>query len=50
MIQLIQVVQNIAEFVQEHDYIKDKWGYMLYNDRFYDPNLSLKKAFVLDKE
>jgi len=37
-------------FVQEHDYIKDKWGYMLYNDRFYNPNLSLKKAFVLDKE
>lgn len=37
-------------FVQEHDYIKDKWGYMLYSDRFYNPNLSLKKAFVLDKE
>ena len=36
-------------FVQEHDYIKDKWGYMLYSDRFYNPNLSLKKAFVLDK-
>ena len=37
-------------FVSEHDYIKDKWGYMLYDDRFYNPNLSLKKAFLLDRK
>lgn len=41
--------EKYKRFVQEHDYIKDKWGYMLYNDRFYNPNLSLSKPYVLDK-
>ena len=42
--------EKYRRFVSEHDYMKDKWGYLLYNDRFYNPNLSLKKAFVLDKK
>ena len=42
--------EKYRRFVSEHDYMKDKWGYLLYSDRFYNPNLSLKKAFVLDKK
>ena len=30
--------------------MKDKWGKVIYSDKFYNPNLSLKKAFVLDRE
>ena len=40
--------EKYKRFVSEHDYMKDKWGDLLYNDKFYNPNLSLKKAFVLD--
>lgn len=42
--------EKYKRFVSEHDYMKDRWGNMLYNDKFYNPNLSLKKAFVLDRK
>lgn len=42
--------EKYKRFVSEHDYMKDKWGYMLYSDKFYNPNLSLRKAFVLDRK
>ena len=47
---LLMMSEKYRRFVSEHDYMKDKWGYLLYSDRFYNPNLSLKKAFVLDKK
>ena len=42
--------EKYKRFVSEHDYMKDKWSNILYNDKFYNPNLSLKKAFVLDRK
>ena len=42
--------EKYKRFVSEHDYMKDKWGKVIYSDKFYNPNLSLKKAFVLDRE
>lgn len=41
--------KKYQRFVQEHDLMKERWGNILYQDKFYNPNLSLKKAFVLDK-
>ncbi|MFR2822382.1 MAG: glycosyltransferase family 2 protein [Thomasclavelia sp.] len=42
--------EKYKRFVSEHDYMKDKWSNILYNDKFYNPNFSLKKAFVLDRK
>lgn len=42
--------KKYQRFVSEHDYMKDKWSHMLYCDSFYNSNLSLKRAFALDKK
>lgn len=42
--------EKYRRFVQEHDLMKERWGNILYQDKFYNPNLSLKKAYVLDKK
>ncbi len=41
--------EKYKRFVSEHDYMKDKWSNVLFDDKFYNPNFSLKKAFVLDR-
>lgn len=47
---LDETSEKYKRFVSEHDYMKDRWGYLLYHDHFYNPNLSMKKAFVLDRK
>lgn len=42
--------EKYKRFMSEHDYMKNKWGDLLYRDNFYNPNLSHKLAFMLDKE
>ena len=36
-------------FKSEEKYMYDKWGKIIYNDRFYNSNFSLKGWFVLDR-
>lgn len=35
--------ENIKRFQRDKDYIQKKWGNVLYNDPFYNPNLTLEK-------
>ncbi|MFV0394650.1 MAG: glycosyltransferase family 2 protein, partial [Coprobacillaceae bacterium] len=41
--------EKYKRFLSEHDFMHNKWGNKLIQDRFYNKNLSLKKCFALDK-
>ena len=41
---------KIKRFNSEQDYMWEKWGNMLENDKFYNPNFSNRMWFVLDRE
>ncbi len=41
---------KINRFNSEQDYMWEKWGDLLKNDRFYNPNFANRMWFVLDKE
>ena len=43
------VGEKKKRFEKEESYMYDKWGKDIYNDKFYNSNLSLKGWFMLDK-
>lgn len=42
--------EKYKRFLAEHDFMQNRWGIKLKEDKFYNSNLSLKKCFVLDKK
>lgn len=41
--------EKYKRFLKESDYMYEKWEHELLNDRFYNPNFTLRYWFVLDK-
>lgn len=46
---LDNTTEKYKRFLEETEYMKNKWKEKLVNDRFYNQNYSLNKAFYLDK-
>ena len=42
--------EKYKRFLQESQYMYDKWGKLIENDRYYNPNFTLKYWFMLDKD
>ena len=42
--------EKLERFNKEHDYMYNKWGKQIDNDKFYNPNFSKKGWFMLDNK